>query len=394
MKKLLLYLVFLFYAFSIQAQVVRFVAPNASGNGSGLSAANAADFLRKDFWQDVQTLLAKQPVTVKFLGGDYERAYTEQFLSIENMGNAQHKLLLEADEKETIFTIPEGHPLKSQVIKIINSVNVTLKNFRFTGNGRIYYVLSITTTDPQKPTKNIIVENCKWENLRGVVYGGTGASGQGTQYVTFKNCSFKNLGLSAGSHMIYNAYGSRYISVINCYFEDCTGDYVRFRDKCDFGVVTGSTFNHKQKTPSIKFISMPLYNDGKPFEGNESFATNYSFTNNTFMSATPEITAFQFSNSGYSAVGFNYLLTAAEGEVLTNGIAADKKKLLIQNFGIDTDKVRVYNNSFKGLNGDIYLWTSAKFGAISKGWVGRGNMTNIINSNSKPFSWELLKNLE
>src|SRR5690606_10858263 len=142
------------------------------------------------------------------------------------------------------------------------------------------------------------------------------------------------------SHMIYNAYSSQYISVIDSYFEDCPGDYIRFRDKCDFGLVRGCTFVHPKNGPGIKFISMPLYNDGIPFKGNESFATNYSFTNNVFKSGEPFVIALNFLNSGYSAIDFNYLLTAEEGLILTKGSAEEKKILLEKNFGIYPQKIR------------------------------------------------------
>ena len=388
MKVILVYAVLIFSACCSQAQTIRYVAPNSIGNGKGYTASNASDFLSKKFWTGVQTLLAKEPVTVKFLGGDYERAFTERFLAIENMGSVKNKLILEADSLTTVFTLPAGHALKSQVIKVVNSTNVTIRNFRFTGNGRINYVLNITTSDPGKTTSNIVIENCRWENMKGVIYGATGATKEGTHHVIFKNCTFRNIGLNGGSHMIYNAYGSKYISIINSYFENCTGDYIRFRDRCDYGIVKGSVFHQKEKIPSIKFIAIPLFNDGIPYAGNESFATNYSFTDNKFISAIPQITAFQFSNSGYSPANFRYLPTASEGEILTNGTNEQKKDLLQQNFGIETDKVRIYNNSFDGLTGDVFLRITARYGAKSNGWTGRVNITEIMNHSPAAFKWE------
>ena len=315
-KSVSLLLLLLSLAIGIQAQQLRYVAAQAVGNGDGRSPANAADFLSSTFWPQVQQLLAKKPVTVKFLGGNYIRAYTEKFLSLDGMGNEKNLLTLEGDPQHTVFSLPAGSVTKSQVIKVTNAVNITLKNFKFTGNGPANYVLNITT-DAGKTTSRITIENCTWEDMNGVVYGATGATKAGTHHITFKNCTFKRIGKNAGSHMIYNAYSSHHISVVDSYFEDCTGDYIRFRDRCDYGVVKGTTFHQKAAVSGIKFISMPLYNDGKPSIGNEAFATNYAFTNNTFISEVPDLTAFQFSNSGYSAVDFNYLLTAEQGEVLT-----------------------------------------------------------------------------
>jgi hypothetical protein len=377
----------LFLLMSSQAQQLRYVAANQVGNGDGLSAANAADFLSSTFWPKVQQLLSKSPVTVKFLSGNYSRAYTEKFLSMDGMGNEKNLLTLEGDPVNTVFSLPEGTIVKSQVIKVTNAVNITLKNFKFTGNGPANYVLNITT-DAGKTTSRITIENCSWEDMKGVVYGATGATKEGTHHITFKNCTFKRIGKNAGSHMIYNAYSSHHISIIDSYFEDCTGDYIRFRDRCDYGVVKGTTFHQKAPVGGIKFISMPLYNDGKPSIGNEAFATHYAFTNNTFISDVPGLKSVQFSNSGYSAVGYNYLLTPEEGEVLNKGKEEEQRKLLLNNFGITAAEVRIHNNTYKGVTSDVFLRSVAGYGATAKGWQGDGNITQIINKSAVPFTWE------
>jgi hypothetical protein len=388
MKKSILFTLIIFLALSSYAQTIRYVSANSLGNGSGLSTANAADFLSTGFWSDIQTLLATQPVTVKFIRGNYSRAYTEKSLTIGNMGNPSNKLLLEGEVDSALFIAPTGYAKKSQLVKIINSVNVTVKNLHFKGNGSTNYVLNITT-DIGKKTSHISVENCTWSDMRGIVYGATGATQVGTSHITFKNCTFKRVGLSAGSHMIYNAYGSNHIMVINCHFEDSPGDYVRFRDKCDYAIVKGCTFIHPQNIPSVKFISMPLYNDGIPTIGNESFGTNYSFTDNSFNSTFTNIYTFFFSNTGYTAPQFNYLLTPEEGNILTNGTNAQKKALVETNFGIFPDKVRIYNNTYSGVASNVYLGSYVNFGAISKGWTGKGDIQALINTNALPYTWEL-----
>jgi hypothetical protein len=392
MKKLMLFLLWSFAHLYGSAQATRYVAPTVIGNGNGLSASNAADFLGKAFWKDVQDLLASQPVTIKFAGGDYYRAYTEKALIIAKMGNAQNTLLLEGDPlNTTIFTLPEADSsasTKSNVIEVNNSVNVTLKNFHFTGNGSINNVLNITSSQGYT-TNNILIENCTWTDIKGVIYGATGATREGTHHVTFKNCAFKRVGRNSASHMIYNAYGSHHISIINSYFEDCTGDYIRFRDKCDYGIVKGCTFVHSWNVANVKFISMPLFNDGKPFPGDESFATNYAFTDNSFSSKVANVTAIAFSAKGYTAPGYNYLLTPAEGAILTGGTDQQKKVRLESNFGIFPDKVRIFNNSYSGLaNNAVILSSTIGYGAESKGWTGSGTITGAINTSSVPFIWE------
>ena len=392
MKKLLLFLFWFFAYLYSSEQAIRYVAPTAIGNGNGLSASNAADFLETTFWKDIQDLLASQPVIVKFLGGDYSRAYTENALMIANMGDARNTLLLEGNSlNSTIFTLPvTDSPTKAwpHVIEINNSVNITLKNFHFAGGGTIDNVLNITST-PGHTTNNILIENCSWTDIKGVIYGATGATREGTHHITFKNCTFKQVGRNSASHMIYNAYGSHHISVINSYFEDCTGDYIRFRDKCDYGIVKGCTFVHSWNVANVKFISMPLFNDGKPFPGDESFATNYAFTNNRFSSKVANVTAIAFSSKGYSGPGYNYLLTPKEGAILTGGTDQQKKALLESNFGIFPEKVRISGNSYTGLVGNtVILSTMAGYGAESKGWTGSGTITGVINTSSVPFTWE------
>jgi len=396
MKKLLLFLLWSFAHLYSSAQAIRYVAPTAIGNGNGLSASNAADFLGSAFWKDVQNLLASQPVIVKFMGGNYYRAYTENALMIAKMGNVQNTLLLEGYPlNTTIFTLPAtGSPtsIKPHVIEINNSVNITLKNFLFTGDGSIDNVLNITST-PGYTTNHILVENCTWADIKGVIYGVTGATKKGTHHITFKNCTFMRVGRNSGSHMIYNAYGSHHISVINSYFEDCTGDYIRFRDKCDYGVVKGCSFVHSWNVANVKFISMPLFNDGKPFPGDESLATNYAFTDNSFSSKVANVTAIAFSSKGYTAPGYNYLLTPAEGAILTGGADQQKKVLLESNFGIFPEKVRISNNSYTGLvNNAVILSSTVGYGAESKGWTGSGTITGAINTSPVPFIWETESN--
>ncbi|MGV3502594.1 MAG: right-handed parallel beta-helix repeat-containing protein [Adhaeribacter sp.] len=388
MKKILLFVFLWVFGLSSFAQTIRYVGPAAVGKGDGQSSENAADFLNDQFWLDIQQELKKKKVTVRFLAGDYARSYTQKPLTLLNMGNERHVLRLIGDSAKTVFRAPGGGKgKKSQLVMIKNSSNIVVRNFAFTGDGVLNYVLNITSGEGGK-TNNILIEGCTWEDMKGVVYGATGATLGGTQKVVFKNCSFKRIGMNAGSHMIYNAYSSRHISVINCYFENCTGDYVRFRDKCDYGMVKGCTFVHNNEIPSVKFIAMPLYNDGKPSIGNESFATNYAFAHNSFSSSIENVYSVFFSNRGYTAPGYNFILSPEEGAVLTNGTTPEKKALLEQNFGIYPEKVRVYGNTYHQVGRQIYLSSNVGYGAVSKGWQGKGEITPAINSSAKAFKWE------
>ena len=188
--------------------------------------------------------------------------------------------------------------------------------------------------------------------------------------------------------MIYNAYGSQFISVVDCYFEDCPGDYIRFRDRCDYGLVKGCTFYHPEYIPGVRFINMPLYNDGTPFEGNEEFATNYAFFNNDFSSVYLNSYGIGFSHRGYSPPHLNYLLTPAEGDRLQNGTMAQKKALLDSNFAVYSDSIRIYNNSFSKIYDEVLFGSFPEYGSPSLGWSGRGDITATLNHSAVPFLWE------
>ncbi len=368
---------------------IRYVAPDPLGTGDGMSAANAADFLDYDFWDDVQDSLQDHPVVVKFIGGNYERAYSNNSLRIENRGHAVNRLTLEGDSSgNTIFTaVVTAGVTKSQLVKVMDSQNIVIRNFNFTGDGSINYALSITS-GPGQNTERIRIENCTWKDMRGIVYGATGATQEGTHHVTFINCDFRRIGLSAGSHMIYNAYGAKYVSVVDSYFEDCPGDYVRFRDKCDYGLVKGCTFYHPQYIPGIKYINLPLYNDGTPFPGNEEFATNYAFFNNSFSSVYLNTHGIGFMNRGYSPPHLSYLLTPAEGAILETGTTAQKTALMENNFMLLADSIRVHNNVYSKVYTDILLRSLPDYGATSLGYSGGGDIAGTLHNSAVPFSWE------
>ena len=64
--------------------------------------------------------------------------------------------------------------------------------------------------------------------------------------------------------MAYNAYDPKHIRFVDCHFEDCAGDYVRFRDGTDFGVVVGCTF---KSTGNYRNVNMPFISKPKGWTG-------------------------------------------------------------------------------------------------------------------------------
>lgn len=372
------------------AVVYHYVSPTKQGDGSGRNPQNAADFLSTTIWNTINQQLTNQPVCVKFAEGSYTRAFTEKPLILNGIGNVQHQLTLEGLPNKTVFDAPDNLSLKKGVlIDIKNSQNIHIKNISFTGNGSLGYALRITS-DKDKKTTNIRVENCQWHDMRGVIYGAAGAHQKGTSHVTFLDCIFKRVGVDSHSHHIYNAYGPSHIFVINSHFEDCTGDYVRFRDSMDYCLVKGSTFIRNEGFDGKVFISMPIFNS-KPPVGDEYFCSNYAFVNNSFVnnSSAKTANAITFYHSGFTPPSWNYLLTPEEGATLQGGSLLEKKELLRANFGIDTDKVRISNNTYSNkIVTQVALGTYPNYGAVTRGFKGWASLTEVINSSNTPFIWE------
>lgn len=372
MQKLVLFVALLFCALPGCIAATRYVAPDARGKADGSSHTNAADFLDTNFWANVQKLVQKETVTVKFAGGDYKRAYIEKPLVLENIGSHGNKLVLEGEAHKTIFSVPTGHPRKSVVFELINAQQVVIRNFTFTGSGEVGYVFRISSANDGK-TENILVENCIWNDMRGVVFGATGCHKSGTTDVTYKNCVFKRIGLDSHSHHMYHAHGAKRIQVVNCHFEDCTGDYVRFRDQCDSAIVSSNTFIRNKEFPVYPFISIPLFNNVNP--GDERFATHYRFTDNHF---TDGKYAVAFHHYGYTPTGLRYLLTAEEGKRLREGDSIEKRKILLEHFGLDTHQIFISKNSYTRIATPVGVGSFAKYGAGSLGFDGWADISGLF----------------
>lgn len=376
---------------SYSSEVTKYVAVHAAGLGNGDSGDNPADFQNATFWNEVNNELITRSVEVVFLPGDYRRVYTDpgvHGLGLERIGNAQHRLTITGGN-EVIFTVPEGYATTSNLIYFHGCQNIHFRDFNFTGNGEINYVLAIRTPSGWPASQNILIENCSWVDMRGIVYGATGCHYKGTTNITYKGCTFKRIGVSSGSHMMYHAYGPTRIKVEECNFEDCMGDYVRFRDRTDFGIVQNSRFLRTSTFPNVSFINIPCYNDVDP--GDEFFGTNYSFTNNQFDNEATEYTghAILFRHRGFSPPGYNYLLTAEEGKIASTGSKVEKIALFKENFGIDLEKVRVAGNNYAiRITNQVSLYTATSYGSVSLGWQGTIVLSELVNKSTTPFSWE------
>lgn len=373
-----------------------YVSPYGAGAMNGDSKENAADFLNDSFWSKVRNSVRGRDVTVYFLKGEYGRSYSEnKKLELLNIGNPEHRLLIKGGEG-VIWTFTEGLSSHAKMaIDVRGSENIIIDGFHFTGNGEAswgvrFYKLNENTT---KLTKNITLQNSTFTDMEGLYYGAIGILANETSHINIKDNILKRVGVNSHAHFIYNSEGATHTSVINNHFEDCTGDYVRFKDVCEYAYANGNKFiKNLERFSGHGFISIPVFNSVDP--GEELFGTNYAFINNEFINNTNyvEENAIRYLHWGYDPAGWNYNLTAEEGIILESGTVQERKSLLLQNFGIDVDKIRVYNNTYSAsshLKRKVGFITDPRhYGASSKGYYGNVDITDIVNHQSEPFDWE------
>lgn len=350
-----------------------YIAPLALGSGSGADAENAAAYTNQFFWSTVQDTLVSDPVTVSLLDGNYGAKF-----ALDSIGNERNMLILSGESSSGVVFNAERRTLFS----LRGCQNMLLENLNFTGPG-IGYALKITKEDGGTVSSNITVRNCNWYDMEDIYYGACGVH-YGSHHVDFENCTFKRIGFDGHAHMMYHSYDADHVRALNCHFEDCAGAYVRFRDRSDYGEVSGCTFVSTQTyvnrhASQELFIEIPVFNDVNP--GNETFGRNFTFTSNTFLfhAAEPAIRyGIRYTHVGYDPPGMNYLMTAAEGAILEGSDPAAKKTLLRDNCGIDFDAIVIDGNTWANEIRRIVFASSTSWGAVSKGWDGEADVSDIV----------------
>ncbi len=351
------------------------VAPTARGNGLGGDEANAAAYTDSAFWNRVQETLEFDPVTVTLLDGDY----TNRF-ELSLIGDAENSLTLSGESSTGVVFSGEV----SSIFSLYGCQNMVLENLNFTGSStNIGYAFRISTTSGV-PSHDIVVRNCDWHDMPGIGYGASGVH-YGSHHVTFENCSFKRIGHDSHAHMMYNAYNATNVNVVGCHFEDCSGSYVRFRgDASNYGMVSNCTFISTQTYPNRHpswevFLDFPVFNDVNP--GDETFSLYATIVNNTFQfngASPPKRTGIRFYHGGFDPPGWNYLMTASEGQTLKYGSGLDKKNLLRNNCGIDFDDILIQGNNWQDETYRIVFASYAKYGATSQGWDDVADVSDIV----------------
>ena len=374
---------------------VFYVAPQQAGDGRGVSQATAASFHDMDFWSHVRQANQNGPVLVNFLDGKYTVSSNAEnampSLSLVDLGHKDHPLTLQGTSQNgVVFTRHPDDSMEGKkgpgFLQITRSQNLVVRNLHFTGKQPIGYATHFGGS------VNVLIEGCSWVDLPGVYYGATGTANASTDHVTFKDCVFKRVGSGGHAHMAYNAYDPKHIRFVNCHFEDCAGDYVRFRDGTDFGVVVGCTFKStgEYRNVNMPFITVPLFNDDDPAEQKRSpnyefFGTHFLIFDNTFIYANdrPEgvRVALLFHHSGFDPPGRRHLLAQEEARLLESGTVAEKKAFMLQNLGVDANTVHFFNNRFIGVDLKVAYRSGAAYGAKTRGWSGTVGIADTVNGN-------------
>ena len=372
-----------------------FVAPQTVGDGGGASAENAAGFRDPKLWARINPALEQNPVTVTFLAGTYlvsdDKAKAMPPLVVTGIGHAIHRCVIQGSAAgEVIFT---RHPADRKTGEkgpgfffLSDCHNVTVRNLTFTAPK-----IPIGYATNFGKCQNILIEDCHWHDLQGVYFGATGTVGETTDHITFQRCRFERVGSGGHAHMAYNAYDPRHIRFIDCHFEDCAGDYVRFRDNTEYGVVVGCTFKSTGTYTNVHspFISVPLFNDDNPatnpaHPNYEYFGTHFLICNNTFSYANelkPESRiAVLFHQSGFSPPGRHYLLTPAEARILKTGTTEARQAFLRATIGIDPATVHVFGNRYTNVARRGVYRCAAQYGARSLGGDGAYEIGDTFNS--------------
>lgn len=369
----------------ISAQM-RYVAPEARGTGSGENPEDAARWTDDSFWDGVEASLEADSVVVSFLGGTYpvsdQKRLDMSSLSLSKLGHDNHHLTLQGVSRYGVRIT--RHPSDSGkdgpgFLKLDRCRNVTLRHLNFTAPGD--HRMSYSTQFDR--CQDIVIDSCTWADIPNAHYAATGAQREESDGITYTNCRFVRIGSRTGAHMAYNAYASRRTSYINCYFEDCSGDYIRFRSGCDYNVIAGCTFRSTGKYTSqhMPFVSVPVFN----VEGRgEVFGTHFLIFDNTFIYATDEKPetriAIVFHHSGYDPPDRRHLLDAEDAKVLRSGSIGRKKALMKENLGLNADTIHVYRNSYRNVAHRGVYRCQAGYGAESRGGDGIYDISDTFNT--------------
>ena len=351
------------------AELTMYAAPEKAGKGDGSSPENAARLWDHKLWWRVKKALEKSPVTLQLLPGNYYTelpAKKETSLVLRGVGTEKHLFTLRgAANNASVFS---RHPNDSKEINgnlfgliIIrsNSRNIVVDGLYFTGNGICSTALAISQS------RDILIRNCVWKDLRGAYYAASGAS-SGSENIVWENCRFENVGYDVHAHMLYNTNSSRKLTIRNCTMIDSYGDFVRFRNKVDDVTVENCTFIDNGKYDSSPMLAFPIFvTEQVVKKGGEFFSTGLTVRNNRFEFKKKANRNWMmcFHISGYNPPGREYLMSQKDIAAFNAMDRAAQRKFLDERMGLQTDRIRFENNTIINAEDTVVYECWPKYGS-------------------------------
>lgn len=337
------------------------------------------------FWKRVDAAIRLGPCEVVLTDKTYVALAGQAPFRIEGVGDEKNRLTIRPSAAgQVTFSDDPADATRNVLLEFCNCQNLTLRDLAFTTPQLIASALAM------QDCKHVVVEGCRFIDLTQAYYSSMSVTGAKTDNVVVRGCTFRRVGQGAMTHMIYGAYGVQRLSVIECEFTDCAGEFVRFRDQSDHGVVFGCTFTstgtYRNANPAM--ISVPLFNDDNPASppahpNYEYFGTHFLFANNHFKyaDAGSKKTRFavSFSHSGFDPPGRTHLLTKEQAATLAKGTPEQRRALLKDNCGIVLEHVHVSGNTYEGVDKRLVFQTYPAYGAKSRGFAGVIDLSDLIN---------------
>jgi hypothetical protein len=337
------------------------------------------------FWKRVNAALRLGPCEVVLSDKTYVAEAGKGAFRIDGVGADEHRLTIRpAAAGQATFSDDPADTTRNVLLQFRNCRNLTLRDLTFTTPQLIASAFAL------QDVKHVIVEGCRLIDLPQAYYSAMSVTGEKTDDVVVRGCTFRRVGQGAMTHMIYGAYGVHRLSVVECEFTDCAGEFVRFRDETDFGVVFGCTFTstgtYRKANPAM--ISVPLFNDDNPASrpahpNYEDFGTHFLFANNRFKygdaGSMKTRFAVSFSHSGFDPPGRTHLLTKEQAATLATGSPDERQAVLKDNCGIELGEVHIFGNRYEGVAKKLVFQTYPAYGAKSRGFAGVVDLSDLIN---------------
>ncbi len=365
------------------AALTYYVAPQAQGLGDGSSLANAMQYWNETLWSTIKNDLSGDDVNVIFANSNEygNNTTSRRALYLQNTGDPYHTLTLSgASQSGTIWNYSSTN--QPFFIKLEGCQNVKIEKMTFQGTVSNWGVSLVPAS--AKPTRNITIDQCTFQNLTTAYYGALGIS-DGTRDVWVTSCTFSNVGIGATSHMIYGVRAQKVV-VASCSFSNCKGPYIKVRNDSDYWVIRNSTFSSSANVYDCHFIDIctlnSVSNNYDPADPMEYFGYFYRIWGNSFTgySSANGIDAVIFRGRGYDPYDLSGIrLDATEGYKLQTGTTSKKREIMWDNLAIRGGKVIMYSNTFTRTRCNQSYEYQLGWNSTSNGWVDYADIYDTSN---------------